>query len=164
MDDMAENESLDIDTRYGKAWKFVVHTAESGQPFDAVGRAFKKTLHGALKRVLKQFERCGVTVADFLEARDAPSRCRNLLHQCMGHAYARLLVDVLRANPSALTEQVLHNWLYAIRDKISDQISQAIITTEHYPSFFETERLVDSIEIQIERDIENIGEKLIETQ
>lgn len=159
---MAENESLDIDTTYGKAWKFLVHTAQSGQPHRSVSVGFKKTLHRALKRAINQLQKCSVTIADFLEARFSPSRRHNLLRQCMGHHYARVLVEVIRANPNAHTEQLLQNWLYGIRDKIMAQVGRAIIGSEHYPSTSHVEALAGSVEVHMERDIDNIVEGLME--
>jgi hypothetical protein len=159
---MAENESLDIDSRYGKAWRHLVHAAESGQSHELVAAGFKKTFHRALKRAIKQLQKCSVTISDFVNARFSRSRCDALLKQCMGNDFARLLVDVMRANPNAHTEQLVQNWLYGVRDKILAQIGSAVLGSGHYPSTSEVQSLSDSVEVYIERDIDNVVEGLMQ--
>lgn len=114
---MAENESLDIDSKYGRRWKAVVYTAFAGESAAEVGRVFKLTLHAALKRAIEQLGNRSVNLLDFLANRFCPKTTKQLLRQCQNHQYAQLLVNVLAANPESTDGGALRLWLYAVTSR-----------------------------------------------
>jgi hypothetical protein len=134
---MAENESLDLTSPHAKRWHALQNAAVRGEPSQKVGAIARGTLRRALRKVITQFERYGVTIAEFLANRGAPSTLRKFLRQTKGHPYAELLVTVLDSNPATRTE-CAHQWLHAILDKVFDQISLHVGGSEFFPSFYDT--------------------------
>jgi hypothetical protein len=157
---VAENESLDVKSPYGKRWLIAQHIAQRGGSSSAVGRAAKKALHGAIKNSIKQLSEAGASLEAFLKSRHSSEECRKLLQKCKGHDYAQLLVDQIRANPTATTEQLLQRWIAAAFDNVGDHLSHALVGTDHFPSFFETQKLFGEVESSLGRDVQHISQHL----
>jgi hypothetical protein len=157
---VAENDSLDVKSPYGRRWLIAQHIAQQGGSSAAVGRAAKKAIHGAIKNSLRQLGGAGAGLGAFLKAKDSADECRKLLQKCKGHDYAQLLVDQMRANPGETDEQLLRRWICAAIDKVNDHLSHALVGSDHFPSFFETQKLFGEVEASLARDVQHISQHL----
>src|SRR5687768_5852042 len=71
---------------------------------------------------IKQFQGCGVTLSDLLNARHSRQRLRQLVRQTDGHQYAQLFESATYASAPA-AEDCLRGWVDAVLDKVFDQIN-----------------------------------------
>ena len=74
---MAKNESLDLDSPYAQRWNPVRDAARRVAHPEEVVLVTKANLKGAIRKVLVEFQVCGVTTADFLAARGDSRALRN---------------------------------------------------------------------------------------
>ena len=82
---MAENESLDLKSPYAQRWNAVRDATQKGGSPQEVVVVTKANLKRAFRKVLVEFQVCGVTTADFLAARGDSKALRNLLRKAKGH-------------------------------------------------------------------------------
>ena len=120
---MAENESLDLGTRNARRWDKVHNAICEGESADKVARLAGKELYAALRRVLKQLAKYGVSIDQFLQARGSPDALRNLVKQADGHDYAQLLAETVAAEKYADSEGVIQAFIAIVWDKVSDQLT-----------------------------------------
>jgi hypothetical protein len=127
---VAENESLDLGSSYGKRWTPALTAIRNGEPVEKVAPKFRKALIGEFSKALRDFQKEGVSLADLLAHRGSPSELRRLVHQTKSHAYALLFEQVARAQPASGTSGVLKDWLGAVLDKVFDQISVLVVEAD----------------------------------
>ena len=92
---MAENENLDL----GKSPRLrtVLDVVQKGSSCQEVALRFEKAFIGGLRAAIRQFQKKGVTLADFLKNRDCPHALAQLLRKVGGHDYAPSLPKPLQS-------------------------------------------------------------------
>lgn len=120
----------------------VVRKGASIQEIMAVTEA---TLIKAVRKVLVEFQLCGVTTADLLAARDDRKALRNLLRKTKGHAYAELLIGVLDSSPGVSDTECLKRWGDAMLDTVFGQIRHSLPDASCSPSFFESQSVFRAV-------------------
>jgi hypothetical protein len=157
---MAENESLDLTSPKARRWNIVRDAAQKGGSCQQVGVLTRQTFLRAIRKVLRQFDEHGVTVADFLARRGSPTAIKALLRQSKNHPYAELLVSVIESYPGALPTDCLHSWGHAILDTVFDQIGLNLGGSEVFPSFFDTHSYFRGVRDELRDELETVAARL----
>lgn len=159
---MAENESLDLKSPYAQRWNAVRDATQKGGSPQEVVVVTKANLKRAFRKVLVEFQVCGVTTADFLAARGDSKALRNLVRKARGHDYAELLVSVLDSNPGAPNTECLKRWGDAILETVFDQISYSLAGSRLFPSFFHTRSFFHQVHEKLTKDLETMAIRLFD--
>ncbi len=157
---MAENESLDLKSPNAMRWFAVLKAARDGASAQKVGSIARERYQRAMQKVQRQFEKYGVTTADFVNCRNSPQELRKLLRQAKGHEYAELFISVLQSNPSAPATECLSQWGHAVLDKMFDQIGHSLAGSERFQSFPQTRSFFRHVRQEVRADIERIAIEL----
>jgi hypothetical protein len=157
---MAENEALDLKSPHAQRWTAVRDAAQKGVSCQQVGSVTRKTFLKAIRKVVGQFEKHGVTMADFFAHRSSPRALKALVRQTKNHSYAELLVSVLDSYPGASLTECLDRWGHAILDTVFDQIGLNLGGSEVFPSFFDTQSFFQEVRDGLRDDLEMVAVKL----
>jgi hypothetical protein len=152
---MAENESLDLGSSYAKRWDAAFTAVQNCDPCEKVAPKVSKALCGGLRRALKQFQEKGVTLVHLLSARNSRQRLRQLIRQTGGHQYAHLFEAAAHAS-GPITEDCLRDWLEAVLDNVSDQISLRVGESDGSRTFFDLKEQMDEVRGIVAADVEHI--------
>ena len=158
---MAENESLDLNAPRAQRWNIVRDVIRKGASNSEIITVTRTTLKRALRKVLVDFQTCGVNTSDFLAARDNPKELRALLRKTKGHEYAELLIGVLDANAGMPNTECLKRWGDAVLDTVFDQIRLSLPAAQSTPSFFESRQVFREVHQGMTPDLEVIAVNLI---
>jgi hypothetical protein len=157
---MAENESLDLTSRHARRWNIVRDAAQKGGSCQQVASLTKTTLLRALRKVLQEFDECGMTTDDFFASRGSPAAMRALLRQTKHHDYAELLATVLDSYPSESPSECLDRWGHAILDKVFDQMALGLGGSPFFPSFFDIRSFFREVRKELRDDLARMADKL----
>ncbi len=157
---MAENESLNIYTPYGRRWMILVDAIRRQQDADRVVQLARQTLCRTLDKVLRQLAEHGVTLARLLQYRDAPDTLRQFLYMCQGHDYVRLFADVAAASSPCDSQQVLQRFIEAIWETVADPIALSVARSDAPMALGEIRDYVTHIGKEIEPDVQAMAASL----
>jgi hypothetical protein len=155
---MAENESLDLaDSR---RWMSAYHAIRHGKSCREVAGKVERSLCGALRAAFKEFAKKGVSLKDLLAARHDPHALHELVRKTRGHDYAQLFYETALAERSASDDAFMESYLWAIWDKMSDQISQNVVPCDTWPDFPDLNSHLYEVREEIAQEFHRIAENL----
>jgi hypothetical protein len=157
---MAENESLDlVDSR---RWQTAGKAVRQGKSSQEVARTVERCLFGGWRAALKELGKKEVPLKDFLAARHDPNRLQELVKKAKGHDYAVLLRDTALAEQGVSDEAYLESCLWAVWEKMRDQIAQAVVPCDQWPAYPDLQTHLYEVREQIAAEVQGLAAKLAE--
>lgn len=155
---MAENESLDLaDSR---RWQLACHAIRQGKSSREVASRVVRGIYSGLRAAFKEFAKKGVTVKDMLAARDDAHGMHGLVKKTRGHDYAQLFAETALAEKGASDDAFLENYVWAICEKMFDQVAREVVPCENWDNFPDLNRHFNEVREEIARDVRRIADNL----
>jgi hypothetical protein len=154
---MAENESLDLaDSR---RWMSLCHAVCQNKPLSDITLRSLRALRGGLRAAFKGLIKKEVPLNVLLSARHDPRVLRQLVTKAR-HDYAHLFAETALADKNLNDAAVLENFIWAVWDKMRDQITKEVVPSEHWSTIPDVVDHLNQVATNIEKDIHRLAGRL----
>jgi hypothetical protein len=154
--DMAENESLDIESRQSRRWQHLRDAIRSGEADNEIERILLLNLFGAYKKVVRQ-----IRLRPLLDALLTDGDVRGVLRECENQEYAQLIAN--QSQPGMDASDIMAQALWATADRFLEQIGMDVVGSEHWPDWLGFDQACQSWRQGVFNGLLGLASKLAES-